>query len=288
MVPKGPAGEKLRRPPAGGLWAAVRGLFRPRSEQRRSRTFSPPADPWGDTLPGEDPFATGPALGRTTPASAPLKPELPRAAERAAAARQRFAEDRCGSLEELQALARDYAPDPFVLHALCLCLVDSGKEGQAVAVAREAIPLCFQRRQGMLAAQIFDAIAADAQALGLDRGQQLALGASLIRTPFWELGFRSLAGLLIESPHDRDSFEKLAELGRYLLEKADEPRGALNVFQFLLVMADTEPRRAEIEAWAQRAENALPAVAPDQQPAPRGPAIDLSDIFADTPPPPRR
>ncbi len=187
------------------------------------------------------------------------RPALDDAAGKAAAARRRAEDDPHAAITVLEAYRTQYAPDPHVLHALCLAYQRAGRSEQAIAVAHEAIPLCFRRGQGLMAAELFESLEGDADALGLGRAELLALGGALSRTPHWNLGFRALASVLMRQPGDENARRELLRTAEFLEGQAGLAAEAAKVYQFLLVLTEDEERAGEIE---RRLAAALQHVAP--------------------------
>ena len=65
----------------------------------------------------------------------------------------------------LEELREEYAPSPHVLHALCLMRIEAGKIASAIELAREALPLCFQRGHLLFAAELIRALWAEVRSL---------------------------------------------------------------------------------------------------------------------------
>lgn len=185
------------------------------------------------------------------------RPPLPDGARQAALARARTADDPSGALAELLAVSSSFAPDPYVLHALCLSLKQAGQETAAVAVAREALPLCFRARQGLLAAEILEALDAEPAALGISRVQLLALGGALAETSLWPLAVKLLAALVMRDPGDEKAIRGLLRIAAHRSVQHD-PAEAARIERFLELVAD--PGRAGADAGADRREAAAKPV----------------------------
>jgi hypothetical protein len=158
----------------------------------------------------------------------------------AALSRARAAADPDRALAELLAVSSSFAPDPYVLHALCLSLKRAGQETAAVAVAREALPLCFRARQGLLAAEILEAVDAEPAALGASRAQLLALGGALAETSLWPLAVKLFAALVLREPGDEKAIRGLRRIAacRAALRDAVE---AARIERFLQLVVDGAP-----------------------------------------------
>jgi hypothetical protein len=193
------------------------------------------------------------AGGSTRPPAQPAdpddegRPQLPDGARRAVLSRARAAEDADAALAELLAVSSSFAPDPHVLHALCLSLKGAGQETAAVAVAREALPLCFRARQGLLAAEILEAVDAEPAALGVSRVQLLALGGALAETSLWPLAVKLLAALVLRDPGDEKAIRGLLRIASHRTAQHD-PAEAARIERFVQLVADRSPAGAGAEA----------------------------------------
>ncbi len=195
--------------------------------------------------------AERPAAGLSTRSSGELcgeppeelpRPILPDGARRAALARSRAAEDPDGALAELLAVSSSFAPDPWVLHALCLSLRNAGQETAAVAVAREALPLCFRARQGLLAAELLEALDAEPTALGASRAQLLALGGALAESSLWPLAVKLLAALVLRDPGDQKAVLGLRRIAAHRSAQRDAAE-ATRIECFLQLVGGSEPEQ---------------------------------------------
>lgn len=138
--------------------------------------------------------------------------------------------------------ARCEAPrESAVLHALCLVLARAGEERRAVALAREAVPICFREREGMMAAEILDAVSADVHALGFTREELMAIGGALTDTSRWPVAFNALAGLLMKDPSDGKVVEMLLALADRCAARVAGADDARRVCRFLEVVAGDGP-----------------------------------------------
>jgi len=185
-----------------------------------------------------------PAAGRSTrpPDQAAdlgegLRPVLSEGVRHAALARAWAAENPDEALAELLAISSSFAPDPYVLHALCLSLKAAGQQTAAVTVAREALPLCFRARQGLLAAEILEAVDAEPEALGVSRVQLLALGGALAETSLWPLAVKLLAALVLRDPGDAKAIRGLRRIAASRAAQHD-PAEATRIERFLQLVAD--------------------------------------------------
>jgi hypothetical protein len=74
---------------------------------------------------------------------------------RVESAHRRFERDRDGAIAELEALRADFAPNPLVLHALCVLQHRAGRHEDSLRTGKEAMTLCLQRGAHKQAAELF-------------------------------------------------------------------------------------------------------------------------------------
>jgi hypothetical protein len=200
-------------------------------------------------FPERDEFAPG---GSALPPARAAAPRLEHADDLAEAARRRAESEPGAALRDLEGLCDSYAPEPAILHALCMLYHRAGRPADALRVARQAIPLCFKRGRGLLAAEIFESMEGDAAALGFGRDELLAIGGALGRTTYWPLGFRALASVLMRDPADADAVRDLVRIADHLDRSAKLPDEAARILQFLLVVAEDTGRHADWQAKLSR------------------------------------
>ena len=134
--------------------------------------------------------------------------------------------------------------DPLVLFELVRTLRRLGHAEAALEIAREALPLCFRQRKGMLAARLLEEMDADAHALGFARDELVAMGAALASTEQWETAFQALAACLMKNPDDDKVTEALLRMADRHLAHARNPEEGWKIAQFLDVVV-SDPRLHE-------------------------------------------
>lgn len=204
---------------------------------RRRRAAPEEANTGSERPPGglsSRPPLDGLPAGSDAPAGS--RPRLADGSRLAAAARARFREDPEGALAELLGLARSFAPDPWVLHALCLSLRDAGQHSAALAMARDALPVCFRARQGLLAAEILEALDAEPAELGATREDLLALGGALAATSLWPLAVKALGAVVLRDPGDEKAVRGLERIAEHL-ERVENRAEAIRIYAFLDLVA---------------------------------------------------
>ncbi len=235
----GEAGGTPIQAPAPDLMAAERRMRG--AGPTRPAGARPPVHPPGSPPVSADSGAPPPVVDEAATAHPSGKPPLLDAVRRAEAARQRFAQDPTGAIADLEEMRAGHAPNPQVLHALCLSLYQSGRAEEALAVAREAMPICFERGHVTLAADIFRFAATQLKDLGLERDQLLMIASVLLKG-----GHPGHAANLYATILRSDASERRAVKG--LLQVADlkqrDPAGvseAVRIYRFLLQHCAASP-----------------------------------------------
>jgi hypothetical protein len=92
-----------------------------------------------------------------------------------------FAQDPEGALSALRELNDEFAHHPLVLQSLALHAYRAGQVETSIEVAREAIPLCFERGHSHSAAELFREMRQQRSHLALTLEQLLTIGHTLVR-----------------------------------------------------------------------------------------------------------
>ncbi|HZN03532.1 MAG TPA: hypothetical protein VFD06_08065 [Candidatus Polarisedimenticolia bacterium] len=184
-------------------------------------------------------------------------PPLPDAAERAAAARQRFETDPDAAIAECEALCAQHAPSPQVLHALALMLHAACRIEDGADVARAAITLSLKRGHTTLAAEVFVAFWKQAQALGLT-GEQIDLVATTLLKG-GDLAHATTAfGIALRFDHgDRKAIKGLMQIASHMLHREARPKDAARIYTFLLQYASSSPLAGDMRQGLAEAEARL-------------------------------
>lgn len=246
------------------------------AEPRSAATARPPATParaaghaapshatTGHAVAGHPPAgqaATGGAHHQVEEAGAahpPGKPALLDATQRAEEARRRFGQDPAGAIASLEELRATHAPSPQVLHALCLLLYQSGRAAEALAVAREAIPVCLERGSALLAAEIFRHAAANLKELDLGRDHLLLIASVLLKSGGLGHAANLYASVLRAEPAERRAVKGLLQVADL---KQREPAGvpeAIKIYRYLLHRCPDSPLADDMRRGLAEAETRL-------------------------------
>jgi hypothetical protein len=147
---------------------------------------------------------------------------------------RRFEREPQRAIAYLEELRAGCAPIPQVLHALCLMRQQVGEEDGALALAREALPLCFERGHLYLAADIFAALKKRTGELGFTRQQLLDIARALREKQDWKNAVNAYAVVLRADPNEIRAIKGMLEVGHSLLYQMKSPTEARQVFAYLL------------------------------------------------------
>jgi hypothetical protein len=189
-----------------------------------------------------DPVSAGAPPGEAEPGALDPsgKPPLIDPAGRVAAARQRFEQDRDGALGELRDMEQQHAPSPQVRHAMTICLHQTGRAGEALVAARAAIPLCLERGNVALAAEIFALLWRQAKQLGLNRDQIDAVATTLAKSGDSAHAITAFGMALSMDHGDRRAIKGLLQLADRR-QHDGHPKDAVRIYTFLLQYAADTP-----------------------------------------------
>ena len=156
-------------------------------------------------------------------------------------ARERYLKDPTGAILALEALRKNYAPHPQVLHALCLCRYRSGQTDQALEVARDAVPLCFERGHTFLAAEIFKELLDHLKHLDLNRDQLLIVADALVKKDDLSTAAKAYAAIINSDPKEARAIKGLLNVSDVLLHNRSRPDAAAHVYRYLLQHCKSSP-----------------------------------------------
>ncbi|HKQ98513.1 MAG TPA: hypothetical protein VJV75_11605, partial [Candidatus Polarisedimenticolia bacterium] len=134
-----------------------------------------------------------------------------------------------------------HAPNGHVLHALALCLNEAGRADEALETAKAGIPLCLQRGQVVLAADIFAAHWKQASKLGLTPEQIDAVAGALLKKGDLTKAVAAYGLALTMDPTDRKAVKGLMQAADQRLHKDGRPKDAARIYTFLLQYAANSP-----------------------------------------------
>ena len=215
----------------------------------------------GDTARAADAARSGdpasPVAGEPPVAEQAQDPGLPPlldADNKVAAAMKRFETDAPGAIAEIEEWRRTLAPHPRVLHALTLCLLRAGRADEALAAAREALPLCLLRGNVALAAELFAALWKRVKELGLEREQIDLIAAALFKGGNVVRAASAYGHALTLDPGDRRAIKGLLQIADHRMHREGRPKDAARIYTFLLQYAPNSPFAEDMKRGLAEAE----------------------------------
>jgi hypothetical protein len=181
-------------------------------------------------------------------------PPLLDAGDKVAAAMKRFETDAPGAIAELEEWRRTLAPHAQVLHALTLCLHRAGRDDEAVAAAREALPLCLLRGSVTLAAEIFAALWKRGKDLGLEREAIDTIAGALFKSGDLAKATSAYGYALTIDRGDRKAIKGLLQIADHRLHREGRPKDAARIYTFLLQYASNSPFAEDMKRGLAEAE----------------------------------
>jgi hypothetical protein len=213
-----PAAEPVSEPPAEDT--EPQRPARPKLEAEKTRRYAAPKKPVAFDPPKVD------KKKRRTPL---LDGEL-----RVEEAMKRFRLDPSHTLSKLAKLNQKFAPNPYVLQALTICLHRTGHPEQAFKAARQAFPLCFEHGLVSLAAAMFYELRANLHRLDLKQDQVLAVAAVLSKAEELAAAAKAYSLVIHADPSDFAAVKGLIDVADRILHDKNKPEAALKVFMFLI------------------------------------------------------
>lgn len=228
--------------------------------------------PSGPTAPAVQPIplasspatataSTGAAAVAVAAADAELHhrglPPLLDAPQRVEAALQRFQADPQGAVAALEELTRSFAPDPHVTQALALSLYRAGQVDRGLEAAVTALPLCFERGQALLAAEIYREMRQHLNRLELDREQLLTIAVALLRKDDLAGGAKAFSSVIALDAEEARAIKGLLQVADAILQKKGKPEVAIKIYRYLLQHCAASPLAEFMHEGLKQAERRL-------------------------------
>jgi len=190
-------------------------------------------------------------------AEAGVRRPLDDAKERVDAAIQGFAQDPDATLTGLQALNSEFAPHPLVLHNLALHHYRAGQIEPSIAVALEAIPLCFERGHSYLVAELFSEMRQYRSKLALTMEQLLTIGHTLIKMEDFATAAKAYTAVIGHDSSESRAVKGLLQVAEKILHEKHKPEAAIKVYQYLLQHCSTSPLVGYMQTGLEEAERSV-------------------------------
>ena len=137
----------------------------------------------------------------------------------------------------------------------------AGDRPKAVAVAREAVPLCLERGNLRLAAELYRVMRAHLKYLDLGRDQLHAIGGELREMKDWKNAANIYAFMLRREPREMRAIKAMLQIADVMLHREDVPDEAHRVYSFLLKQCSDSTLADFMRAGQAEAERRLDGVA---------------------------
>ena len=262
------AGEAAEPVPAEAGEALANPILKPHAPVPGAEPAGPATSPsWPEIYPvstGEHSPSSGTQDGvRLTGAPAAGNPATPSGKAPLLDAREhvdeldrRLTVDPEGALAALAELNETYAPNPLVLHRLCLALAGRGRQVESLEVAREAIPLCLERGALRLAADIFAAHQDRSDAFGLNRDTALNLAQDIRHHGDLAAAEQAFRSVVDHDRGERRAVKGMIQVAEDHLQRSDYAE-AQRIFRFLLDRCGDSPLAMHIRDGLAEAERRL-------------------------------
>jgi hypothetical protein len=173
------------------------------------------------------------------------------------AAIQSFAENPDAALAALQALNAEFAPHPLVLQSLALHNYRAGRIEPSIALAREAIPLCFERGHSYLAAELFSEMRQYRSQLALTMEQLLTVGHTLMKMEDFATAAKAYTAVIGQDNSESRAVKGLLQVAEKILHEKHKPEAAIKVYQYLLQHCSSSPLLEFMQTGLEEAERTM-------------------------------
>ncbi len=173
------------------------------------------------------------------------KPPLMEARSRVDELQSRFERDPKDALAELDRLREEFAPNPLVMHALCLMRHRHNDIPGSLELAAEAMSICRERGATRLAADIYALHLESAPTFSLDRDEVLTFANALRDGHETGAAERVYVSLLAIDPGERRAVKGLLQVAEACLYSGKGvPGDALRIYETILERCPDSPLAA--------------------------------------------
>ena len=179
------------------------------------------------------------------------------AKSRVDAAVQDFSQNPDAALAALQKLNTDFAPHPLVLQSLALCNYRAGRVEPSIAVAREAIPLCFERGHSYMAAEMFREMRQHRSHLTLTLEQLLTIGHTLMKMEDFATAAKAYTAVIGQDHGELRAVKGLLQVAEKIQHEKHKPEAAIKVYRYLLQHCSSSPLVEYMQTGLEEAERTM-------------------------------
>lgn len=190
------------------------------------------------------------AVGHSTPAArataavpaAPArKTVLLEASARVEQLRARHSGDAAALAAALREIDDAFLPHPTVRQALVMALIAHGRHQEAVAVAREAIPLCLRSGNVGAAALTYEALLTTGASLELSKDQMISIGDALKGMKHSAAAVDVYAHLLHLEPTDVRAMKGTIAIAQEFAQQTATAAAAVRIYDALITNCPASP-----------------------------------------------
>jgi hypothetical protein len=154
----------------------------------------------------------------------------------------------------LEELHTSFASHPHVMMALTVCRYRAGEADGALELAREALPLCFERGHSHLAAEIFRELRPVMDQLDLNRDQVLTIARCLVDMDDLANAAKAYSAVLNTDAGEIRAIKGLLKVADDILHQKERPQAAARVYRFLLERCGSSPLAEFMQRGLEEAE----------------------------------
>lgn len=215
--------------------------------EKKTATLHPALSPFTGAAAARPGSAAGSAAGSASGSAAPVPAGPPRksalldAGARVERLRGEHAADSAAFIAALRDLDEAFLPNPAVRQALTLALAGAGRQGEAVDLARDGIPLCLKSGNVGSAALMYEALLASGETFGLTKDQIVALGDSLKSMKRPAAAVQVYAGVLRTNAGDVKAMKAMIAVAQDFSQQKDTAAQAMQVYDHLIAHCQGSP-----------------------------------------------
>jgi tetratricopeptide (TPR) repeat protein len=198
-----------------------------------------------------------PVAAQAKPAEESPRRPLTDAKAQVDAAIQNFSQDPEATLSALQELNADFAPHPLVLQSLALHSYRAGRIEPSIAVAREAILLCFERGHSYMAAELFREMRQHRSHLALTLEQLLTIGHTLVKMEDYATAAKAYTAVIGQDHGESRAVKGLLQVAEKILHEKHKPDASAKVYRYLLQHCSASPLVEYMQTGLEEAERTM-------------------------------
>jgi len=168
-----------------------------------------------------------------------------------------FARDPEATLSALQKLNAEFAPHPLVLQSLAIHNYRAGRVEPSIALAREAIPLCFERGHSYMAAELFREMRQHRSHLSLTLEQLLTIGHTLVKMEDFATAAKAYTAVIGQDHGESRAVKGLLQVAEKILHEKHKPEAAAKVYRYLLQHCSSSPLAEYMQAGLEETERVM-------------------------------